>query len=71
MALVIGGIILIAGSGAAGLGPIALVCGVLMVWSGIVKAIVLRIWHTTLNADSAPNCTRPEIDSGTAIGQRS
>ncbi len=71
VALVVGGMVLIAGSGAAGLGPIALVCGVLMVWSGIVKAIMLRIWHTTLSADSAPNRTRPDIDSGTAIGQRS
>ncbi len=49
---------MIAGSVAAGLGPIALVCGVLMLWSGIVKAIVLRIWHTTLNSDSAPDRTR-------------
>ena len=48
-AMVVGGIVLIAGSGAAGLGPIALVCGALMVWSGIVKAIVLRIWQTTLH----------------------
>jgi hypothetical protein len=68
---VVGGVVLIAGSGAAGLGPIALVCGVLMLWSGLVKAIVLRIWHTTLHPDSAPNQTRPSIDSGTAIGQQS
>jgi hypothetical protein len=68
---VVGGALLIAGSGAVGLGPIALVCGVLMLWSGIVKAIVLRIWQTTLNSDSAPDHRRPDVDSGTAIGQRS
>jgi hypothetical protein len=42
-----------------------------MLWSGLVKAIVLRIWHTTLNSDAAPNRTRCDVDSGTAIGQRS
>jgi hypothetical protein len=68
---VVGGVALIAGSGTAGFGPIALVCGILMLWSGIVKAIVLRIWHTTLSSDSAPDHTRINADSGTAIGQQS
>lgn len=36
-------------AGAVGLlGPIALVTGVLLLWSAIVKAIVLRIWRSTL-----------------------
>jgi hypothetical protein len=52
------------------LGPIALVCGVLLLWSGIVKAIVLRIWHTTLSAPSALEPDRRDGDSGTTIGQR-
>jgi hypothetical protein len=68
---VVGGVALIVGGGTAGLGPIALVCGVLMLWSGIVKAIVLRIWHTTLSSDSAPDHTRTYADSGAAIGQQS
>jgi hypothetical protein len=68
---VVGGIALIAGSGTAGFGPIALVCGILMLWSGIVKVIVLRIWQTTLSSDSAPDHTRTNADSGTAIGQQS
>ena len=65
------GLVLIVGGVAAGLGPIALVCGVLMLWSGIVKAIVLRIWRTSLMSDPAPDRTRLNIDSRTTIGQRS
>ena len=64
------GSVLIAGGAVAGLGPIALVCGVLLVWSGIVKAIVLRIWHTTLSTPSALEHDRHDGDSGTTIGQR-
>ena len=70
MALVLAGVVLITGSLAAGSGPIAFVCGVLMLWSGIVKAIVLRIWRGTLSSDSAPDDTRVDLDSGPAIGQR-
>jgi hypothetical protein len=62
--------VLISGSVAAGLGPIAMVCGVLLLWSGVVKAIVLRIWRTTLNSASAADLDRRDSDSGTAIGQR-
>jgi hypothetical protein len=50
------GSLLALGSAAAGIGPIALVCGVLLVWSGIVKVIVLRVWQKTL---PAPTQTRP------------
>ena len=46
--MVTAGLILAVASFLAGLGPIALVCGVLLVWSGIVKVIVLRVWQETL-----------------------
>lgn len=46
--MVLAGIALVVGGVAAGLGPVALVCGVLLLWSGIVKIIVLRIWRGTL-----------------------
>jgi hypothetical protein len=62
--------VLISGSVVAGLGPIAMVCGVLLLWSGVVKAIVLRIWRTTLNGASAPDPARRDSSSGTVIGQR-
>jgi hypothetical protein len=48
-----------------------MVCGVLMLWSGIVKVVVLRIWHETLNSDSAPDDAGVNIDSRTATGRRS
>jgi hypothetical protein len=48
-----------------------MVCGVLMLWSGIVKVVVLRIWHGTLNSDSAPENASVNVDSGNAIGRRS
>jgi len=63
------GLVLIAGGVVAGLDPIAMVCGVLLLWSGVVKAIVLRIWRTTLSA-AATDHARSDRDSGTAIGQR-
>jgi len=63
------GLVLIAGGVVAGLGPIAMVCGVLLLWSGVVKAIVLRIWRTNLNA-AATDHDQADRDSGTAIGQR-
>jgi hypothetical protein len=68
---VLAGVVLITGSVAAGLGPIAMVCGVLMLWSGIVKVVVLRIWHGTLNSNSAPDDASVSVDPGTAIGRRS
>jgi hypothetical protein len=70
-ALVAGGVVLVTGGVTAGLGPIALVCGVLMLWSGVVKVIVLRIWRTTLSCDAAPDRSRLTNDSEPAIGQRS
>jgi hypothetical protein len=62
--------VLISGSVVAGLGPIAMVCGVLLLWSGVVKAIVLRIWRTTFDSASAADQDRRDRDSGTVIGQR-
>jgi hypothetical protein len=47
-----------------------MVCGVLLLWSGVVKAIVLRIWRTTLSSASAANHDRRDRESGTAIGQQ-
>jgi hypothetical protein len=47
--MVLAGFALIVGGVVAGLGPVALVCGVLLLWSGIVKIIVLRIWRGTLS----------------------
>jgi hypothetical protein len=68
---VVVGVVLVAGSVAIGLGPIAFVCGALMLWTGIVKAIVLRIWRTTLDPDRAPDRIRQTGDAGTAVRQRS
>jgi hypothetical protein len=69
-AFVVVGMVLVAGSVRAGLGPIAMVCGVLLLWSGVVKVIVLRIWRTTLNSASAADQERRNRGSGTTIGQR-
>jgi hypothetical protein len=50
LAMIGGGIALALGSVVFGLGPIALLCGLLLLWSGIVKAVVLRVWGATLPA---------------------
>jgi hypothetical protein len=68
---VIVGVLLVAGSVAMGLGPIVFVCGELLLWTGIVKAIVLRIWRTTLSAEPVPDNVRHTGKSGTAIRQGS
>jgi hypothetical protein len=65
------GVVLVAGSVAVGFGPVAFVCGALMLWTGIVKAIVLRIWRTTLSPDSLPDGIRHTGNSGTAVRQES
>jgi hypothetical protein len=33
----------------------AFIAGVLLLWTGIVKAIVLRIWRATLSRDPVPD----------------
>lgn len=35
-----------------GASPLALVSGVLLLWSGVVKVIVLRIWRATLSTNA-------------------
>ena len=52
-----------------GLGPVALVCGVLMFWSGIVKAVVLRVWRSTLPAAPLPEPTRAGVRASLAVGE--
>ena len=47
-AMIIAGVSLVAAAFFAGQGPIALVCGLLLLWSGVVKVVVLRIWQKTL-----------------------
>jgi hypothetical protein len=44
------GVVLIVAGIVGALSPIALVLGLLSLWSGIVKLIVLRVWQRTLNA---------------------
>jgi hypothetical protein len=54
LAMVSAGGALILLSLAAGLGPIPLVAGVLLLWSGVVKLVVLRIWRHTLGTPAPP-----------------
>jgi hypothetical protein len=63
------GLALALGSALAGLGPVALVCGVLLIWSGMVKVIVLRVWRATLHAAPLPEPTRPGMRSSSALGK--
>jgi hypothetical protein len=64
-----GGVALAAASALAGLGPIALVCGVLLVWSGVVKVIVLRIWQANLPQDPVDEVPRTLVRSSTFTGR--
>jgi hypothetical protein len=68
-AMVLLGVALILGSLAAGLGPIALVCGVLLLWSGIVKVIVLRIWRATIATHDSTNTMRLDGRTKTRLGK--
>jgi hypothetical protein len=65
------GLVLVAGSVAIGLGPIAFVCGALLLWTGIVKAIVLRIWRTTLSPEPAPDGILHTGNAGRSVRQGS
>ncbi len=58
------GIAMVFGGVAAGMGPVVLICGVLLSWSAIVKAIVLRIWRATLESPPVPE----PVDAGTRTG---
>ncbi|MGH2615492.1 MAG: hypothetical protein ACRDJC_09660, partial [Thermomicrobiales bacterium] len=68
-AMVTFGIALILGSLATGAGPIFLVGGVLLVWSAIVKVIVLRVWSQTLGSPPPQPEPRRVGASGASIGQ--
>lgn len=63
------GVVLTLGGTLLGLGPIALVCGVLLIWSGIVKVVVLRVWRATLSAAPLPEPTSAGMPSTSALGE--
>lgn len=69
--MLIAGLSLFAGSLLVGLGPVALIGGVLLVWSAIVKAIVLRIWHCTLASGHTAHSGRHEPVAITGPSSRS
>ena len=48
------GIVSTLGGTLLGLGPIALICGVLLIWSWIVKVVVLSVWRATIPATPHP-----------------
>jgi len=52
------------------LGSIALICGVLLLWSGIVKVIVLRIWRSSLTPQDVSSATPHTSSPRTEYGQR-
>jgi hypothetical protein len=66
LAMVGAGAALILLSLTAGLGPVPLLAGILLLWSGVVKLIVLRIWRHTLSAPSPP---RPSADPPTVAAR--
>ena len=70
-AFVVIGLVLVAGSMAIGFGPMAFVCGALLLWTGIVKAIVLRIWRTTLSPGPAPDGIQQTGNSRKSVRQGS
>jgi hypothetical protein len=48
------GVALLAGGLIGILGPIALVGGLLLLWTGIVKIVVLRIWKRSISLHGGP-----------------
>lgn len=69
VAMVVAGFMLVLGSAVAGLGPVGMVCGVLLIWSGIVKGIVLRVWRAILPAAPLPEPTRASMRAASALGE--
>jgi hypothetical protein len=65
------GLALVLGGLATGLGPFLLVGGVLLIWSALVKAIVLRIWHATLGSPPLAGFQRPDTRARSSLGQPS
>jgi hypothetical protein len=66
-AMVAIGALLIAGKAAGYFETIALVAGMLLLWSGVVKVIVLRIWRSSLTLPGATE--RRSAPSKPVIGQ--
>jgi len=58
--MIVAGVALAVGGRLFGLGPIALVCGVLIFWSGVVKIVVLHIWKSTLSSPPVSDGQPPE-----------
>jgi uncharacterized membrane protein required for colicin V production len=54
-AMIASGIVLIVGSLIGALTIVGLVAGLLLIWSGIVKVIVLRIWRASLAGPDSAN----------------
>jgi hypothetical protein len=54
-AMIAGGIVLIAGSFFGAFAMVGLVAGLLLIWSGIVKVIVLCIWRSSLTGPERAN----------------
>ena len=69
--MVLIGIALVLGGAVAGMGPVALVCGVLLFWSGIVKVVVLRIWRATIDAGPAAERDGLDARAKSPIGRQS
>lgn len=65
--MVAAGVLLVVAALVGGASPLALVGGVLLLWSGVVKVIVLRIWKSTLSLPStsgrAPHRAAPSSAS--------
>jgi threonine dehydrogenase-like Zn-dependent dehydrogenase len=55
--MVIAGVALIGTGALLGAGPIGVIAGVLLLWSGVIKVIVLRIWQKTLTLASPSDRT--------------
>ncbi len=68
--MVVVGIALVLVSLFADLGPVFLIGGILLVWSGIVKVVVLRVWRTVLSSPPLPEPMRSGEKKGGAIGQQ-
>jgi hypothetical protein len=63
--MVVGGLTLMLAEVTAALGPIALVGGLLLFWSGSVKLVVLGFWHRNLTKLEAcdADCRSPVADN--------
>jgi hypothetical protein len=66
--MVIVGLLLLGSSVVLGSGPIG-IAGSLLLWSGVVKVIVLKIWQTTLN-DPGVSVRESEATRGHVTGKR-